>query len=47
MVADLVLAAEQTRAMAAPPIVYGLTAFAVLFVLILGVLMYGKGRPHS
>jgi hypothetical protein len=31
----------------ADPIVFGLLAFAILGALIVGVLMFGKGRPHS
>ena len=29
------------------PIVFGLLAFGILSVLIVGILMFGKGRPHS
>jgi hypothetical protein len=45
---DAVLAAEEkTRDLPAPPIVYGIVAFAVFVILIVAVLMFGKGRPHS
>ncbi len=40
-------AAEKLRDLPAPPIVIGLVAFAVLLVLMLGLLMFGKGRTHS
>jgi hypothetical protein len=39
--------AEQTHELPADPIVFGLVAFALLSALIVGVLMFGKGRPHS
>ena len=45
---DAVFAAEEkTRDLPAPPIVYGIVVFAVFVVLIVAVLMFGKGRPHS
>jgi hypothetical protein len=48
MSADLTLAAEeQLRDLPASPVVFFLVTFAILMVLILGVLMFGKGRPHS
>ena len=40
-------AAEQTRDLPADPIVFGLATFAILLVLMAGLLMFGKGRPHS
>ena len=40
-------AEEHTRDLPAPPIVYGLVAFVILLALMLGLLMFGKGRPHS
>jgi hypothetical protein len=44
---DTVLAAEEkTRDFPAPPIVYGIVVFATFVVLIVAVLMFGKGRPH-
>lgn len=42
----LALAAEETQ-LPVPPIVVGLGAFTIFCALILGVLMFGKGRPHS
>ncbi len=30
-----------------PPIVFGLLAFGLLFLLLFGLLTFGKGRPHS
>lgn len=45
---DLILAvAEQPRDLPAPPIVFGLVAFGLLLTLLLGLLMFGKGRPHT
>jgi hypothetical protein len=43
----LAAAQEQARHLPAPPVVFGLIAFALLQVLMLGLLMFGKGRPHS
>lgn len=42
----LAQAAAETE-LPVPPIVFGLGAFAILSALLLGVLMFGKGRPHS
>jgi hypothetical protein len=42
----LAQAAEETE-LPVDPIVFGLGAFAILGVLLLGVLVFGKGRPHS
>jgi hypothetical protein len=39
--------AEQTHELPAEPLVFGLVAFAILAALIVGVLMFGKGRPHA
>jgi len=39
--------AEETHEAPVDPIVFGLVAFAILSVLIVAVLMFGKGRPHS
>ena len=45
---DAALAAEEkTRDLPAPPIVYGIVAFAIFVVLIVALLMFGKGRPHT
>ena len=41
------LAAEESHELPASPIVFGLIAFVILGALLLGVLMFGKGRPHS
>jgi hypothetical protein len=43
----LLAAEEQSRHLPAPPIVFGLIAFGLLQALMLGLLMFGKGRPHS
>jgi hypothetical protein len=40
-------AEEKTRDLPAPPIVYGIVVFIVFVVLVVAVLMFGKGRPHS
>ncbi len=39
--------AEETHELPAEPLVFGLVAFAILLALLLGVLVFGKGRPHS
>jgi hypothetical protein len=39
--------AEVEHELPVDPIVFGLVAFAILGALLLGVLMFGKGRPHS
>ncbi len=45
---EIVLAAEeQTRDLPADPIVIGLVAFGLLLLMMLALLMFGKGRPHS
>jgi hypothetical protein len=38
---------EQTRHLPAPPIVFGIIVFALLQLMMVGLLMFGKGRPHS
>jgi hypothetical protein len=40
-------AEEQTRDLPAPPVVFGVIAFGLLMLLMVGLLMFGKGRPHS
>jgi hypothetical protein len=42
-----VAAAEHTRELPADPLVIGLVAFIGLLVLVVAVLMFGKGRPHA
>jgi hypothetical protein len=44
---DLMLAAEPTRDLPAPPIIIGLLAFCLLLALMFALLMFGKGRPHT
>jgi hypothetical protein len=39
--------AEETHELPAEPMVFGLIAFAILAALVVGVLMFGKGRPHA
>jgi hypothetical protein len=39
--------AEETHELPVDPWVFGLVALAILFALLIGVLMFGKGRPHS
>ncbi|MEJ7706211.1 MAG: hypothetical protein WKF82_02385 [Nocardioidaceae bacterium] len=41
------VAAEELRELPADPMVFGALAFVLLLLLLLGVLMFGKGRPHS
>lgn len=38
---------EQTRDLPAHPIVFGVVTFVIFVVLLMGLLMFGKGRPHS
>jgi hypothetical protein len=40
-------AEETTRELPADPLVYGAVTLVLLMALILGLLMFGKGRPHS
>ena len=48
MVTNLIAAQEEhTRELPADPMVIGAVTFAFLLVLILGVLVFGKGRPHA
>ncbi|MBA3265055.1 MAG: hypothetical protein H0T14_01595 [Nocardioidaceae bacterium] len=48
MSANFVLAAEEElRDLPADPIVFGVLTFVILLALLLGLLMFGKGRPHS
>ncbi|HET7327136.1 MAG TPA: hypothetical protein VFJ14_07590 [Nocardioidaceae bacterium] len=45
----LLLAAETEHAneLPAEPYVYGLVALGILLLLLVGMLIFGKGRPHS
>jgi len=47
MSAPLVIAAEELRELPADPLVFGAVAFVLMLALLLGLLMFGKGRPHS
>jgi hypothetical protein len=48
MSADLTLAAEEhLRDLPVPPLAYAIIVFAFFAVVLVGVLMFGKGRPHS
>lgn len=38
---------EHTRELPLDPIWIGLITFVILLALLAGVLMFGKGRPHS
>ena len=38
---------EHTRDLPVDPIVIGLGTFIFLLVLVLAVLVFGKGRPHA
>lgn len=42
-----VAAAEHTRDLPASPYVIGLISLVLLLSLLVGVWMFGKGRPHS
>ena len=47
MPAHITFVAEELRDLPAPPLVFGLIGFGVLLVLLFGLLMFGKGRPHA
>jgi hypothetical protein len=44
---NMLAASEHLRPLPFPPEVYGLLAFLILCALLLGVLVFGKGRPHT
>ncbi|MDQ4085623.1 MAG: hypothetical protein M3165_07355 [Actinomycetota bacterium] len=39
--------AEETAELPADPLVFGVSGFVILAALLVGVLMFGKGRPHA
>ena len=39
--------AEESAELPADPLVFGVGAFVILLALLVGVLVFGKGRPHS
>jgi len=48
MSASVILAAEeQTRDLPMPPVLFGLITMALFVAMLMSVLMFGKGRPHS
>ncbi len=48
MVLSLIsLAADRQRDLPVPAYVVGLGSFALFCVLMMGLLMFGKGRPHT
>ena len=48
MLTSLITAAEETHGSAAiPPVVVGAVTLAILLVLLVAILMFGKGREHS
>ena len=47
MALTVIRAAETTREIPADPLVFGALAFGLLMVMLLALLMFGKGRPHS
>ncbi|MBA2697309.1 MAG: hypothetical protein H0U61_00865 [Nocardioidaceae bacterium] len=40
------LAAEELRDLPVDPVFFGLGTFVLLMLVMLGLLMFGKGRPH-
>jgi hypothetical protein len=44
---DLLAQGEHTRHLPFPAEVFGILAFVILCVMLIAVLMFGKGRPHS
>ena len=47
MLANLTMATEELRDLPAPAWVFGVVAFVLLIVALVGLLMFGKGRPHA
>jgi hypothetical protein len=43
----LTVLAEHGHKLPADPIVIGLTSFVLLLLMMVALLMFGKGRPHS
>lgn len=41
------VASEELRELPIDPLYFGIGTFAILLVLLVGLLMFGKGRPHS
>ncbi len=37
---------EHLRELPADPVVFGVATFVLLLLLMVGVLIFGKGRPH-
>jgi len=47
MALDYVVAEEPLRDLPADPLVFGVVAFVILIAMLVALLMFGKGRPHS
>ena len=43
----ITLAVDREHDLPMPPLVIGLLIFAVFCVVMMGLLMFGKGRPHT
>ncbi len=43
----ITLAVERTHELPVPAYVIGLASFLIFCVLMMGLLMFGKGRPHT
>ena len=43
----ITLAVDREHELPMPPLVIGLLIFAFFVVVMVGLLMFGKGRPHS
>ncbi len=43
----ITLAADRQRDLPVSPWVFGVSIFAFFCILMLGLLMFGKGRPHA
>ena len=47
MLANLAMAQEELRDLPAPAWVFGVVTLLVFLVALIGLLMFGKGRPHA
>ncbi|MDQ3484244.1 MAG: hypothetical protein M3445_02340 [Actinomycetota bacterium] len=47
LAASYLTAEEPLRDLPADPLVFGVIAFVILLVMLVALLMFGKGRPHS
>lgn len=43
----ITLAVDREHTLPVPSYVFGLGALLIFFILMMGLLMFGKGRPHT